>query len=807
MKHTYNILRRSARAAALAALVALAPAACTDDTDAPGKPGAQTPDGQGRVDIPIALISTPAMSYTVDEQGETRAVMDSHADTKYKNIWVLEYDGTGDDAPLELKWYKELADAKQPSADGTLTDDDLQPFKLTAGPDKTIVVLANTFDATIDWVVKAPTLADLKALRWAVTDQHSLFRKQAGDTDEGFPATGGWYPLCAGVFQGTLTAGDPTPVNVHMYYAFAKVTFTVNNSSADVDVVRAWLTKVPKEMPYVNPWLFGARNASYNPALTGSTGNWTAGTPTFEDEDIAGNVTTPATWLDEYGATGDADKVTANLLTGTGTQSVTWYVPASHRPIVSGIANEQENWTKRPGKQIELMVETAEKDPIDATLKRRYYWHLFPNTAPGHYTLVGHRHYEVGFNITRTQSKNDARRVYVSGGVTDWTKPNLERASTYMFCPPVHDQTRAVLRIPVDNYRTFWSDPDLSTHSEYANAELSSCHVQIQWVQGDAVTQASWPSGGWPTTLTGLSVAIEDDHIKAEITDQTPEANVLFSLIDDLGRCLWSWHLWITRYVPYCATYVDAEHTNVVRVPHGFVTKAQSGQTSLALKIMDRPCGMLNTLCNVALFQQTSPIAYPVRIDNHTWVQGLTDSETLVLNPMKRHGANYNMHNLYKKYNYAIMTSKNVLKAGPPSFKLPPANNSVKWIIRATSAAGNNYYTEDNIFPTNPMKWYIQHIDRGTGDSSGNKNRGMRTVDDNDDYVYHRYNEGSQHWEFRGAVQGGGYYASFGYGSANGSDISACYGWEKSIRANVGQASFEIFLPYCPAALPLKMDW
>jgi len=461
-----------------------------------------------------------------------------------KNLWILQYDGTGEgDSLLFYHYYNDYA-----SIVGEAIN------VIASGTDShSLFFIANTFDSTIAFG-SAKTIAQARMKSMKVINEGKVVHTEvvAGDTIH--------YPMMNGVVTCPISTGT---VSCALERSVARVDCNVKCNVSGMTVQDITLCSVPNQVYCL-------------------TKDYVSGLSTFPSE--TGLYTTdyaPTPWSKGVQKTGDA-----------ATRQFSFYVPCNKRGS-SGNSNPKLKSASAPSGATYARI-TASFILGGITRYATYTFYLGANLTNDFNLLPNHK-YTYTFTIDKIGDQDTDYRVSLD--YVDYTKKDPENC--YMLKPPTEGTWRSYM-IPIERVYDFWHD---YAGDQLRSLELSNCpgwEMQIIWSdtqltianenqsRGDVVgCNFKWKKAS-KKFLNGLGekVDVMNDFFEFEIPSTVNNTNILIGIkrysndaCTELDEgYLWSWHMWITDYEPNkCEGFspqVDADGNEtrfVYSVPGGAV--------------------------------------------------------------------------------------------------------------------------------------------------------------------------------------------------------------------------------------------
>ena len=482
----------------------------------------------------------------------------SDEDNTIKNIWVLQFAGTTDDAALLGAQYIE------DYTSGTIV-------KLIASTaENRILVIANTFNPTVAFLSCA-TMADVKALARTIPDEREVSATSTPGSLTCVHYDGSKYYV---TMNGSVdkAINETATISLTLKRNVAKVNVIVTNATtgdAAVTLQSVTLMNVPDKFFYYT-------NYGDKPDLFPVAGTYK--TITY----------TPTSWDEGSDA-------------GSNTRKFTFYLPENLR----GTTHDTE---ATPATQVTKEMYS----PADAT--KAYLLGTYDEggaVCEVSYTYVLganlvddcnlRANYEYTYNVTLDHLGSPEVDYRVgTGSLIDFRKQAL--ANSYIINPSTALGAWTTVRIPLQRIYDFWGNQGYE--DEPNNALLENCygwHADVIWSD----VQLTNDLFQW----TINSGATYKDYVEFKVR-QGLEGNIVFGVrryndgtkenLDDVF--LWSWHLWVTDYKPQQAItnhYQPVEGQYVYPVTGGDVHRYNNTIFNTGIYkekfIMDRNLGARST--------------------------------------------------------------------------------------------------------------------------------------------------------------------------------------------------------------------
>lgn len=487
------------------------------------------------------------------------------AETKIMNLWVLQYDGTGNSAKLVTSAYIDDYQADQTA-------------KLIASTtENTIVFIANTFDNTIPFPINS-TIDELKKRRFTTQSLSTIVVKNpntaaSGDVGtETFPNDGDYYQRLNGQLVTTIEEGSTLATTLQ--HNACRISLNITNNTAGkanpVTLKTADIEHVPGCIYFFT---------SYD----GYTTSNAIGKPTSGDNNLYGmyNYIDVITWTDAEG-------------TSTETKSAKLYLPANESGIVASNTNPKLKSLFSPSRATIVRLRGTYYDSEqNADIPITYSFALGEDMVKN-YQLVPNGDYV--YNITlnaRGDKTTDGRVSYGSANGVDYTDlASWPLSNCYICNPPTAGE--ATYKIPVARVDQFWGGKNYEDVPNNCLGINNEWTVEVIW--SDMLID---DSNFKITKNTGNG---KNDYFEVTVPSTSIMGNVIIGIKRDASAddYLWSWHLWVTDYCPDDAKYLVQQNafldgTDTYHVTGGDVQRyLKAGSGKVQKVYMDRSIGVLD---------------------------------------------------------------------------------------------------------------------------------------------------------------------------------------------------------------------
>jgi len=484
------------------------------------------------------------------------------SDTKIMNLWVVQYDGTGDGAKLVTSTY---------IADYTVAAN--RTAKLIANSaDQTIVFLANTFDRTLSWPVNS-TLSELKGYKFTTQTLGTILSKDPNTATTGtetFPNDGDYYQRLNGMYTTPIAEGgtlshtlqhNACRISVNVTNNTAGTTYPVTLTSADVE-------NVPGCIYFLTDY-------------TGYTSGNNVGKPSSSLLEHYGKYNYPnvITWASGEG-------------TSTATKSAKLYLPANESGIITSNTSPKLKSLFAPSRATILRIRGTYRDGAN-DIPITYSFALGEDMV-SNYQLVPNGDYV--YNITlnaRGDKTTDGRVSYGSAGGVDYTDLVTWPLSNCYICnPPTTGD--ATFKIPVARVDQFWGGGNYENVPNNCLGSTNAWTVSVIW--------SDMPVNASNFVVTKNTGTGKDDYFEVKVPNTCVKGNVVIGIKNTLSsNWLWSWHLWVTDYCPDEAKYLNQQGafidgTDTYHLTGGDVQRYQKATGTAVQKVyMDRCIGAMSS--------------------------------------------------------------------------------------------------------------------------------------------------------------------------------------------------------------------
>ncbi|MGN0191339.1 MAG: hypothetical protein ACI39U_06755 [Candidatus Cryptobacteroides sp.] len=424
-----------------------------------------------------------------------------------KNLCILQYNGTGDDATLvgDVHYLTE----NNPDENKGL---DFDRINLVASADAvhTLVFFTNTFAK----LAKFTTLGALKEATKNISSQEDLFGYDStvAPTEDEFPDNRTYYQRLNGFTQ-TVVKQD-TPITCNLKRSIAKIKVVIDNDGTDnLKILSVQLKNIPK-------------TARYFTNYTGFQDSFDPKRPQRLDYPV---------------------RNMSDVSGGAQNETMEWYMPSNMRGVdASNSLEERKNTSKNAEGATCVQINALYSDdetPI------AYTFYLGGNLV-NDFNIEPNKAYTYTFKF---RGKGDAS---VDNRIEDMSAYDfMYDSNCYMLTPPPFASRSYTFNV-VHRPNVFWgtsSEDRYGMKADYPNNEVtqaSTWNAKILWsdfnmTQEEANAFLSVKQG------TGAGSYMDATQRVKVTVPAGCEGNVVIGMYKNQETdILWSWHLWITSYVP-----------------------------------------------------------------------------------------------------------------------------------------------------------------------------------------------------------------------------------------------------------------
>ncbi len=453
------------------------------------------------VDVSLSLsVEKEAAGTHAYNAQDTRAVNSESSAPEVKNLWVLQYSGTSDDAILINK--------PEYISDWTIEANRKIPL-ISTEEQTTIVFLANTFDSSLRFL-QGSTLANLKARSKVISNQADLFGIDGNaDSEKTFPNDGDYHFMLNGSVNAKI-GGGVNSISCDLKRNITKIDFNINIAQGSgISITSVELCSVPACSYYFNSYVgegehFPSSNSfntiSYSPVSESAAEN--------------------------------------GLL-------YTFYASANQRGIVENKVGEMMKNRFAPNNSSFILVNAMYDEGNNVSSPVTYRFYLGADLTED-FNLRPNYNYTYNIDIN---SKGDAS---VDPRIEDWGTVDfrlVEDANCYILNPNPVAGTKRAFKIPVSRVDTFWGNSGYENVYNYTLGPSKGWNMYVVWADFDYDGLDDDPNDD-SVKFTKSSGSGKADIFEVEVASGV-KGNMLVGLkTDGSNYWLWTWHLWITDYKP-----------------------------------------------------------------------------------------------------------------------------------------------------------------------------------------------------------------------------------------------------------------
>jgi hypothetical protein len=598
----------------LLAALCIGIAACTDPLSENNLPTDNTHGATVPVTLGFSLLAPtpagdtpPAHTRLIGSDVEDKT--GDNTDNYIKNMWVLQFDGTGTTATLKKSLFVDTdkitvnTNTTTGVVSGVLADVELlDNLKSAIGATQQLLLIANVPDgASHKWAATNTTLAnflkDATAMQSIASeaDTYTILDKKPTLFMSGILGNNG---------AGTAFFTRSSNV-IPLKRSIAKLTLNLKIASG-YSVTGLRLHNVPNKLSMASAVILSQEGAP-------------TGYP-----DVITNVSGAVTNYIDYAA----ESIPTQVGDGSTTVGYTWYLPANLRGTnPSATTAKSKSLAPLAATYIELFVTDG--------IGNLTIYHLYPGSnMSDDYNLRSNYHYTLNLTVNGTYiGDDDARGVeYRKDEVIDYTGKEL--ANCYMVHPaPAGSGITRTYRIPIQRINDYWtgtadgygaSTANGTTYSSNPLTAGESWNASVLWSDLTAITTAT------PITVSGTYTGVRSkDYFSFEVPAGTEAGNFVVQVKDAANTILWSWHLWVTDYE--ADLWRDGAVNSVPSASYVVLggqvdsyggTMWQSGGLLSGKVMMDRPLGAIRrvtkayyTTRGVLYYQFGRKDPFPVTMD------------------------------------------------------------------------------------------------------------------------------------------------------------------------------------------------
>ncbi len=516
------------------------------------------------VTLPMTLNAMPEFSNNLG----TKAVDENLvSDYKISDYWIIEYNGSGDNAGRVGSPVYYVADPDE-------TDPKVSVMMPEGNEDYTLIILANTHSRGLLSDLSGPKCATLGLMRRyakPITGLESLYSAGNGTAGDGDIYMNGELPFNK----------NTDVLNFNLYRNVAKLTLTITNlEDSGVEINSVQIKNVPSAMVYAD-MMWHRDDKTYSSAA-----------PAFEG----------LTYLNlELDTSGDGNALIAENSTGR----FVYYLPRNCQGTNNSTAHSSKN---NNAPQNATYVELLATD-TETGMPLRYRFYPGQNMK-NDFNIIPNYHYTLPITI-----KNKGNAL-MDDRVEDLGRVNLEDANAYII-NPLDGDAQAIYSIPIfERINAFWGSVDGKSTSGLNDNVISTSTewvAEVIWQDQPGGLMEFWdekkPAGEYSQKVYSGKF---DENVQFRVK-KNAKGNVLVGVRKAgdqyKGEYLWSWHLWITDYNPdyISSAWVDGQYKYDLPDNVGTVYRYAGGlwESEYVNKyIMDRSIGAMRAVADSDLTKE-----------------------------------------------------------------------------------------------------------------------------------------------------------------------------------------------------------
>lgn len=405
---------------------------------------------------------------------ETKSLDPSDEDPSLKDVWVFQFSGTGNDAQLMARprFY-------------TVTDNS-STAEFTKSDDCTVVFIANTHDAHISWKDIA-CLGDIRSKRFHISDMKDCYDPDMND-----------IVSMAVVSDVDFASGSPTLTPV-LSRLFARIDFTLSDSSTEMEILSVQLCNVPEMVEYIPHVLTSGE--TYPSAAQSIRVDYPA-------EEFSGMAKT-----------------------------YHWYIPRNEQ----GVSASRSHKTKNQDAPAEATyVKITAKDDSGAICEYR----IYPGAnLESDFNLKPNHAYKIDIDIkTKGDPLTDSRvRRYDPVSLDE----DDSKANSFMVHPVPHvsGSKRVFSFYPHVRVNQYWTE--YNDTPSMVIGETTAWTAELLWEDTAGLIKFVDGSGNEVDTFSAVGKA----PLSLNVANGSC-GNGVVVVKNGHGTVLWSWHIWVTDYNP-----------------------------------------------------------------------------------------------------------------------------------------------------------------------------------------------------------------------------------------------------------------
>ena len=512
---------------------------------------------------------------------QTRAIDDPGTvqNTQIKNMVVLQYAGTSDDARLVGGVHYLDASVTDPEDEHYLGNMEQIKLAYSMGETHTLIFLTNTFTE----IRAEETLGAMLRLWREAGGEPDVFGHE-GDSHELDPDNTDYYQRMNAIAV-TEVDNDMTIYGV-LRRSMARINVEiVNNDTSDgLRIRKVWMRNVSQKDYYITDYTYLDPS---NPANVLNLRDYD-----FQDEFV------PSLPMRTDYAQRDWTGTNPGGEEGTGTATYRWYVPANMRGTdATNTLPEEKNRCPNVDGATYLYILGEYGDAHDQAIVYKFY---LGENLTNNFDLKPNTSYSYRFTFNGKGKTTADLRIEDFGNI-DFTVD----ANCYILNPPDDglDPRKYTINV-VHRPNIFWgSSSSNDRYGNFADYPNNYIHGTETWYARIIWADFNYDQNAVLTRNTGTgagSYTSSNQRIELTIPSDITHGNMVIGVYtDDPTNILWSWHIWITDYQPDDrANLAPAADTYVYTVTGGEVHRYNNVAFNTGgykdAYIMDRNLGALD---------------------------------------------------------------------------------------------------------------------------------------------------------------------------------------------------------------------
>jgi hypothetical protein len=498
----------------LLAALCIGMTACTDSLTE-HNPLPDTPHGATMfVTLPFGIATPTAAGDVNTTRSIPTTVEDKTGDSSdnyVKNVWVLQFEGTGTTAILKNTCFVD-GDNIHFSTSGK---DTLRNVTLLTGSDigkaQRLLLVANVPQGrAYTWSAVGTSLLSILEVTQAI----------ASEADTHATLDGKETLLMSDIIDSSSGTIGFLSKSVNLERSIAKLTVKLSVAeNCIIDSVK--IGGVPTVLPLAAAALLDEMSLTSYPPTPSTVINYPSET-TDAASSGDGSEDHPYTW--------------------------TWYLPCNLKGTTTTTSQLDKTKDAPPGATY-IKIYATNSDSGDRSI-----FTLYPGAdLIKDYNLKSNHHYTYHFTLDGCGvegDEEDSREQVIPKNVIDYTDKD-EDANCYMLHPNAVGGTDRYYRIPIGRINDYWTGT-ADGYGKLSSAPLTAgttWYASVLWSDMTEITTAT------PIAVSGAYTGRRwQDYFTVKIPAATsaskPAGNFVVAVKDASGTILWSWHMWVTDYDP-----------------------------------------------------------------------------------------------------------------------------------------------------------------------------------------------------------------------------------------------------------------